>query len=209
MLRIIKMRISQGSQSIKNLKKPVLSEKFRGWPVLNTEYCQKNCNLCSEICPAHAITHKPLALDMGKCIFCGDCERICPEQVIRFTGNYKTACSLYENLIIKSHSENHEKQAVKVNKIIKQKFGRSLKLRQVSAGGCNACEMELNACSNVNFDMGRYGIEFVASPRHADGVVITGPVSENMADALNDTFSSIPEPRIIILVGACAISGGI
>jgi Ni,Fe-hydrogenase III small subunit len=69
--------------------------------------------------------------------------------------------------------------------------------------------MELNACSNVNFDMGRFGIDFVASPRHSDGLVITGPVSKNMAPALMDAYKSISEPKIVIAVGACAISGGI
>jgi len=88
-------------------------------------------------------------------------------------------------------------------------FGRSLKLRQVSAGGCNGCEFELNACGNVNFDMGRFGIEFVSSPRHADGIVITGPVTIPMAVALEDTYLAIPDPKIVVAVGACAISGGI
>lgn len=111
--------------------------------------------------------------------------------------------------MIKSGNTDYEEYAVKVNREIKRMFGRSLKLRQVSAGGCNACEMELNACSNVNFDMERFGIEFTASPRHADGIVITGPVSENMAAALEDTYLSTPEPRLMILAGACAISGGV
>jgi len=87
-------------------------------------------------------------------------------------------------------------------------FGRSLKLRQVSAGGCNGCEMELSACGNVNFDMGRFGIDFVASPRHADGIVITGPITKNMAPALMDAYKSMSEPKIVIAVGACTISGG-
>ena len=88
-------------------------------------------------------------------------------------------------------------------------FRRSLKLRQVSAGGDNSCEMELGATGNVNFDMGRYGIEFVASPRHADGIVITGPVSENMSRALEICYEATPAPRLIILVGTDAISGGL
>ena len=82
-------------------------------------------------------------------------------------------------------------------------------MRQISAGGCNGCELELNALSNVNFDMGRYGIEFVASPRHADGIVITGPVSKNMAEPLQITYNATPSPKIIILAGTDAISGGI
>ncbi|MDD5067424.1 MAG: 4Fe-4S binding protein [bacterium] len=209
MLRIIKMRIRQGFQTIRDIRKPVLTEKFRGLPVLDPEKCEKNCKACREVCPAKAITQKPLKLDMGKCTFCGDCQRACKEGAIRFTNNYKTAATRSDSLVIESGKQNYEEYAVKVNREIKKMFARSLKFRQVSAGGCNACEMELNACSNVNFDMARFGIEFVASPRHADGLVITGPLTENMADALKDTYSSIPEPRIIILVGACAISAGI
>jgi len=88
-------------------------------------------------------------------------------------------------------------------------FGRSLKLRQVSAGGCNACEADLNVLSTVAFDIGRFGIQFVASPRHADGIVVTGPVSENMRLALLETYAAVPPPKLVIAVGACAISGGI
>ena len=105
--------------------------------------------------------------------------------------------------------EDYIKNAVAAKEEIVRMFGRSLKLRQVSAGGCNGCEMELNACSNANFDMGRYGIDFVASPRHADGIVITGVINKNMAAALKDTIKSVPEPKIIILAGSCAISGGV
>ena len=105
--------------------------------------------------------------------------------------------------------EDYHKNSIEVRTEIQKVFGKSLKLRQVSAGGCNGCEMELNACSNVNFDMGRFGIDFVASPRHADGIVITGPVTENMANALEDCYKSVPNPKIVILCGACAISGGI
>jgi Ni,Fe-hydrogenase III small subunit len=87
-------------------------------------------------------------------------------------------------------------------------FGRSLRLRQVSAAGCNGCEAELNALGNVVFDLSRFGIGFVASPRHADGLVVTGPVSQNMRQALLDTYQAVPAPRLVIAVGACAISGG-
>ena len=88
-------------------------------------------------------------------------------------------------------------------------FGRSLKLRQVSAGGDNAAEADLNVLGTVVFDMGRFGIQFVASPRHADGLVVTGPVTENMKLALRKTYDAVPPPKIVIAVGACAISGGI
>ena len=88
-------------------------------------------------------------------------------------------------------------------------FGRSLKLRQVSAGGCNACELELNALSNVNFDVQRYGIEWVASPRHADGLVLTGPLTQNMRDAVRLAWEAMPDPRFVVAFGACTISGGL
>jgi Ni,Fe-hydrogenase III small subunit len=83
-----------------------------------------------------------------------------------------------------------------------------LKLRQVSAGGCNACEADVNVLNTIVFDLGRFGIQFVASPRHADGLLITGPVTHNMQFALKKTYDAVPAPKIVIAVGACAISGG-
>ena len=88
-------------------------------------------------------------------------------------------------------------------------FGRSLKLRQVSAGGCNACEADTNVLGTVVFDLGRFGIQFVASPRHADGLLITGPVPKNMELALKKTYEATAAPKLVIVVGACAISGGV
>jgi Ni,Fe-hydrogenase III small subunit len=115
-----------------------------------------------------------------------------------------------EDLIIKPASDMPVRLDEKmIRKEVRKLFRKSLKLRQVSAGGDNSCEMELNATGNVNFDFGRYGVEFVASPRHADGIVITGPVSSNMSEALNICYDAVPEPKIIILVGTDAISGGV
>jgi Ni,Fe-hydrogenase III small subunit len=91
---------------------------------------------------------------------------------------------------------------------LRRLFGRSLKLRQVSAGGCAACEADTNVLGTIGWDLGRFGIQFVASPRHADGVLITGPVSKNMELALKKTYAAVPEPKIVIAVGACAIAGG-
>jgi Ni,Fe-hydrogenase III small subunit len=90
----------------------------------------------------------------------------------------------------------------------KKVLGRSLKLRQVSAGGCNACEADVSALNTIVFDLGRFGVQFVASPRHADGLLITGPVTQNMKLALQKTYEAVPPPKIVIAVGACAISGG-
>jgi Ni,Fe-hydrogenase III small subunit/Pyruvate/2-oxoacid:ferredoxin oxidoreductase delta subunit len=207
MFDTLKSRIYQGNQAIPDIKKAVINEKFRGLPLINKQNCQ-NCSACISICPTNAIS-KDISIDLGKCVFCGDCERECPDKAIEFTNFHKLSSSSREHLIIDSNQNNYEINAIKSSGQIKKMFGKSLKLRQVSAGGCNACEMELNACSNVNFDMGRFGIDIVASPRHADGLIITGPITENMATALEDAYLCTPDPKIIILAGTCAISGGI
>ena len=87
-------------------------------------------------------------------------------------------------------------------------FGRSLKLREVCAGSCSGCDAEIQAMGNIVFDLSRFGIQFVASPRHADGLMITGPVTKNMEVALKKTYEAVAHPKIVIAVGACAISGG-
>ena len=87
-------------------------------------------------------------------------------------------------------------------------FRRSFKLRQVSAGGCNACEADCNVLGTLVFDLGRFGIQFVASPRHADGILVTGPVTKNMRAALLATYEAMPAPKLVIAAGACAIAGG-
>lgn len=205
MFDTLKSRIFQGNQFIKDIKNAPMRDQFRGFPIL-----KEGVNVCDEsVCPTGALKTNPLSIDMGKCTFCGACERAC--EAIEFTNEYKLTSSKRENLIVTPQTsyEDFQKSAVEVKKEIVKMFGHSLKLRQVSAGGCNGCEMELNACSNVNFDMGRFGIDFVASPRHADGIVITGPITKNMAYALEDCYKSVPEPKIVILCGACAISGGI
>lgn len=183
----------------------------RGFLVIDESKCMDDCQKCSDICPASAISLKPLSIDIGKCTFCGECERVCGNGAVKFINEYKSGSTDREKLIITSNKsfEEFRKDAIIKRNEIHKLFGRSLKFRQVSAAGCNGCEMELAACSNVNFDMGRFGIDFVASPRHADGVVITGPVSKNMAPALMDAFNSVNEPKIVIAAGACAISGGI
>jgi Ni,Fe-hydrogenase III small subunit len=98
--------------------------------------------------------------------------------------------------------------ATRLGTKLRRVLGRSLKLRQVSAGGCNGCELDTNVLGTVGWDLGRFGVQFVASPRHADGLLVTGAVSENMRVALEKTYEATPTPKIVIAVGACAISGG-
>ena len=206
MFDTLKLRYFQGKQFIKDIKNAPMRDSFRGFPKL---YVNEDCTGLENICPTKALKTNPLSIDMGKCTFCGKCAL--KSKAVEFTNGYKLASTDREKLIITSEMSYDEflKSAVEVKKEIVKVFGKSLKLRQVSAGGCNGCEMELNACSNCNFDMGRYGIDFVASPRHADGLVITGPISENMAYALEDCYKSTPDPKIVILCGACAVSGGV
>ncbi len=205
MLDTLKLRIYQGEQFIKDIENAQMREQFRGFPHVLAEQADFDIN----ICPTHAICGNPFSVDMGKCTFCGKCTKY--SSLIKFSNYYKLASTDRNKLTITKdiQAEEYHRTAFKVREEIKKTFGKSLKLRQVSAGGCNGCEMELNACSNVNFDMGRFGIDFVASPRHADGIVITGPISENMAYALEDCYKAVPNPKVVILCGVCAISGGI
>jgi len=210
MLKFLKIRKVQGRQYIPDIGKASVCEKFRGFPLLDASLCSA-CGKCREICPSDAVSCSPLSIDMGKCVFCGDCARSCPAGAIKFSNFHKLASTSRGKLVITAgfSAEDYNKIAVEARREIKKIFGRSLKLRNVSAAGCNGCELELNACGNVNFDMERFGIEIVASPRHADGIIITGPVSENMAFALEETFKAIPDPKIVIAMGTCAISGGV
>ena len=210
MLDLIKLRIRHGFQAIADIRNAALMETHRGFPIIHETKHTNDWQEVVDMCPTNAISKNPVAIDLGKCIFCGECERA-SNGAIRFSKDHKIAASEKDHLVVASGTVYSEyvATAIEAQKKIHTLFGRSLKLRQVSAGGCNGCEMELSACGNVNFDMGRFGIDFVASPRHADGIVITGPITKNMAPALMDAYKSISEPKIVIAVGACAISGGV
>ncbi len=198
-----------GRQFIKDLRKAEIATPFRGRPVIGMDITKNEAEQAALLCPCGAIQPSPFCLDLGKCEFCGECEFILPGK-ITFTNDHRLATNTREQLILEPGKDRRiGVDPDKIRKEIRSFFRHSLKLRQVSAGGDNAAEMELNACGNVNFDMGRYGIEFVASPRHADGLVITGPITRNMADALHICYEAIPDPKIVILVGTAAISGGI
>ena len=204
----IKVLKSHGWQYIPDLNDVTLTEEFRGRPVLTATDDMKDVEAAAKLCPTGAICTAPFSLDMGRCLFCGECALRAPKN-IRFTNDYKIGSTSREALVIKPGDESVKFHHENVRKEIPQLFGRALKLRQVSAGGDASVEMELNATGNVNFDFGRYGVEFVASPRHADGVVITGPISNNMAEALDICYNSIPDPKIVIVCGSEACSGGL
>jgi Ni,Fe-hydrogenase III small subunit len=207
MLNTLKILYHQGKQYIPDLAKAMVPGIFRGRPEITFESVDE-ADL-ADLCPTMAILLFPFRIDLGRCVFCGECARRYPGK-IQFTTDYRLASNERNRLIV----AEGVKSKITVNedlvrKEIRRILGGSLKLRQVSAGGDNSTELELNACGNVNFDMGRFGVEFVASPRHADGIVITGPVSKNMAEALEITYNATPSPKIIILAGTDAVSGGI
>ena len=204
----IKVMHSHGWQYIPDLNAVTLTEEFRGRPVLTPTADMRDVEAAAKLCPVKAITTAPFTLDLGKCLFCGECALRAPQN-IRFTNDYKIASTSREALIVKPGDERVEFHPENVREEIIKLFGRALKLRQVSAAGDASVEMELNASGNVNFDFGRYGVEFVASPRHADGVVITGPISQNMAEALEICYNSIPHPKLVIVCGSEACSGGL
>jgi Ni,Fe-hydrogenase III small subunit len=209
MLKELRVLKSHGLQYVKNLRTQPVSDLFRGRPVISGNISVEDIGRAAEICPVFAIDKKSGSIDLGKCVFCKECSFLLPEK-IRFTNDYKLATNKRESLIVKPGIDAEIRlDEATVRREIRTLFNGALKLRQVSAGGDNSCEMELAASGNVNFDIGRYGIEFVASPRHADGVVITGPVTVNMAEALSICYDAIPTPKIIILAGTDAISGGI
>lgn len=209
MLNVIRERIRQQFRTAPYPDEPAppRPERFRGLPLLDAGKCPAGCRQCAEACPTDALRAEPgqLSLDMGRCLFCTDCLQACPEDAIQFTGDYRLSVRSREQLVLNG-------QSLRLAEALEQKsrriFGRSLKLRQVSAGGCNACEADVNVLNTVVFDLSRFGIQFVASPRHADGLLITGPVTENMRIALERTYAAVPEPKFVIAVGACAISGG-
>jgi len=206
MLSTLKNRFEQGYKTTGYPKTKIeLVDRYRGLPEINKDAPSEIIEKCASECPQEAIDAKRKVIDLGRCVFCGGCERLSEGKFVKFTQNFETSTATRDHLFtdgnlpaLAEHSKQH----------FKKLFGRSLQLRQVSAGGCNACEADLNVLATPFFDLARFGINFVASPRHADGIVVTGPISKNMKTALMTTFEAIPDPKVVIAVGSCAISGG-
>lgn len=190
---------------------PELPERHGGALRVDAARCAEDCDACLPVCPTEAITRaagEGVALDLGRCLFCSECVRVCPPGAIAHTGDHRMAVAKRADLVLGGAGEEEVRLAGALDLKLRKLFGRSLKLRQVSAGGCNACEADTNVLGTIGWDLSRFGIQFVASPRHADGLLITGPVTRNMELALRKTYDAVPAPKIVIAVGACAIAGG-
>jgi Ni,Fe-hydrogenase III small subunit/formate hydrogenlyase subunit 6/NADH:ubiquinone oxidoreductase subunit I len=209
MIHILLSRWRQGYRTLPYPRTlPALPERFRGRPELTKGACAQDCRACAQACPTEAVQLGPegIRLDLGRCLFCAACADACPPQALRFTGDHRLAARLREELVQGPDQELRLAEAL--GRDLMRVLGRSLKLRVVSAGGCNGCEVDVNVLGTLAWDAGRFGIQFVASPRHADGLVICGPVTANMALAVRKTHDAVPGPKIVVAVGACAISGG-
>ncbi|RPH93761.1 hydrogenase [candidate division KSB1 bacterium] len=211
MINLLRTRWSQGYRTIAYPNKPpVIPDRFRGRPLIDGAKCVADCSKCADACPTGAIVNLVSSqpqIDLGRCLFCMDCTEACPYGAVHHHPDYRLAARQRDQLLVNAKDESLP-QVAALEAEIRRLFGRSLKLRQVSAGGCNACEADTNVLSTISFDLGRFGIQFVASPRHADGLLITGPVTANMKTALLKTYAAVPSPKIVIALGACAISGG-
>ena len=193
-------------------KAPVLPPRFRGRPVLDASL---NGNIqvveqIQDVCPtgAFGLDGQGCFLDMGRCTFCGECaNNKAASGLVVFSGDWQLAASRREDLYVRPGQEGPP--PVSLDAELRSLFTNSFRFRQVSAAGCNACEADLNVLTTLAFDLGRFGMEFVASPRHADALAVTGPVSRNMVLALHKVDIAMPRPRLAIAVGACAISGGL
>lgn len=187
---------------------PKLPPEFRGRPEIDKDTTEEDIAAMKAVCPSpDALIFKDgrAMLDMGHCLFCGRCAEASTK--IRFTQEYRLGVFKREDLIVKA-GEGPYTPPQQTNPQAKA-LSKSLQMREVSAGGCAACELDANVLGTPAWDMGRFGIRFVASPRHADAIYLTGPISENMQLALDKTYAATPDPKFLIAAGACAISGGL
>ena len=172
------------------------------------------------VCPTGALATEDhngrhcLRLSYGHCIGCGRCVEVgegalVPAKRFRCTGVAK------EQLVRRWDLSSHVEIAVEspqpdaVRRQVQKLLGRALNIRQLDAGSCNGCEAEISALTNPYYDLERFGIHFVASPKHADMLLVTGPVTRNMAEAVRATYEAVPAPKLVVAVGACGCSGGL
>lgn len=209
---------------------PRVASQFRGRPEFDFE-AWRDARPAADACPTGAIAVRDcddvrqVTVDYGRCIFCGECAEASPGGAVRMTQEFELAAADRRELVLTAEYALHPDgshaglratrcgpgavEAAKSGAAIQNLLGRSLAIRQVDAGSCNGCEQEIVALNNPIHDIERFGIHFVASPRHADMLLVTGPVTRNMELALRKTYAATPDPKLAVAVGACGISGGI
>ena len=210
--------VGNGIETIKNLANSLSSRNYHGSAIFTAEPTNDQRKTLEDICPTKALfsikENSAMGLDNGKCIMCGYCSEVAP-QTIKFSNKPATPAKMKSQIIDYSSPQtlpsekSYDQIGIELKEKIQKMFGRSLAIRQVDAGSCNGCEIEIAALNNPIYDIERFGIHFVASPRHADVLLVTGPASRNMTIALLRTYEATPDPKIVIAVGACACSGGI
>ena len=189
---------------------------FIGMPRYNPANCTDDCQACADVCPTRAITMRPttekadgkdgrLDIDYGRCVVCQLCTEACPTEAMTPSSDWAFGARQREDLIWRTPPLRDRAPA----KGRKQSFRRSLHIRHVDAGSCNGCESELQALNNPFYNLHRLGIFFTASPRFADLLLVTGPVTNAMLTPLRATYEAMPEPRWVMAIGTCAVSGGI
>jgi len=223
MLRILISALRTGVVTTRYPAQPsVPPDRFRGAPMLRPGSSLPP----AAVCPTGALTEhfdagrRHVALDLARCVFCGRCAEDPWAGAVTMGRDFELAARTRADLRVEVVADDPavlaagpapdpDIEASRAASEIHRVLGRSLHLRHLDAGSCNACDWELAALLNPVYDVRRLGIDFVASPRHADGVVVTGPVTRNLETAVRRTVAAIPDPRVVIAVGACAASGGI
>lgn len=237
MFKILQKTLSTGIATMNYPAEPAkISERFRGRPIFDLEKW-KDPRPGVEVCPTGAISlrdqgdSRKVTVDYGLCVFCGLCAEASSDQAVRIGQEFELATTQRRNLVLTAeytlNADRTHRALLKVDhdlrnpetdletlgrktyETIHKILARSLAIRQVDAGSCNGCELEIVALNNPIHDIERFGIHFVASPRHADMLLVTGPVTRNMELALLKTYRAMAEPKIVAAVGACGISGGI
>ena len=237
MFKILKKTFDTGLVTIGYPDAPAqVSSNFRGAP--RFEFANwGDARAAAGVCPTEAISiresgaSRQVTVDYGLCIFCGECAEADRSGAVRMSGDFELAARDRRKMAITAEYEvdaggfqthltrlregngSGETGVAalerRVQSAIHETLGRSLAIREVDAGSCNGCEVEITALNNPVYDLERLGIHFVASPRHADMLLVTGPVTRNMELALLKTYRATPEPKVVVAVGACGISGGI
>ncbi len=219
MFETLKKIIKYPRLTIKYPKQPMDSSLFIGKPKIDKDKCNM-CRECISRCPSSAMVEtadNKVGINLDECIFCGLCEEVCTSDAVKMTNEFelaqKSRTDLRQSPIVIDErnipNEEYEIIGASLEKKISRVFGRSLQIREVDAGSCNGCDYEINALNNSFNDIERFGVHFVASPRHADMLLVTGTASRNMELALVKTYNATPDPKLVVAVGACACSGGI